>query len=80
MVPKSDPRRRLTSRIRILVETDLQMNQDPPPGIKKSLLPNFLLPPKLLYTHLIAKACCTLVFYATPANGIKTNWCIKNIY
>jgi hypothetical protein len=31
----------------------------------------FPYPPNLLYTHLIAKTWCTLVFYATLANGIK---------
>jgi hypothetical protein len=34
-------------------------------------LPYFPLPLNLLYTHLIAKTWCTLVFYATPANGMK---------
>jgi hypothetical protein len=34
-------------------------------------LPNFLLTPNLLYTHLIAKTWCILVFYVAPANGMK---------
>jgi hypothetical protein len=34
-------------------------------------LPNFPLTPNFLYTHLIAKTWCTLVSYATPANGMK---------
>jgi hypothetical protein len=38
---------------------------------KKSILLNFLLPPNLLYTHQKVKTWCTLVFYATPVDGMK---------
>jgi hypothetical protein len=77
MVPKSDPRRWMTSTMKDMDRNRSSDELRSTTGIKSPLL-NFLLPPNLLYTYPIAKACCTLVFYATPTKGMKT-FGIKNI-
>jgi hypothetical protein len=55
MVPKTDPRRRLTSAMKNMSRNRSSDESRFTTRNKKSPLLNFLLPPKLVYTYLIAK-------------------------
>jgi hypothetical protein len=55
MIPKLDQRRKLTSTIKDMSRNrSSDESRSTTRNKKKSLLPNYLLPPTLLYTHQIS--------------------------